>query len=191
MTPNLFRTRRTVKPPFMEQRPIPRKLLLEILEDAHWAPTHGLTCPWRYEIFEGDSRVTLGQALVTIYDQITAPSEIREDKRAKLAKLPAMAPVCITVAVSAPPGGKISEMDEIAAACCSVQNLLLSAHQKGIGSFWASPTAACSSLFAEWLNLDPKTHKGLGIIYLGYPKAENATAIPPRVPLLERVRFHE
>ena len=36
-----YRTRRTVKPDYMDRsREIARDLLLEILEDAHWAPSH-------------------------------------------------------------------------------------------------------------------------------------------------------
>jgi nitroreductase len=44
---SLFRTRRSLKPLAMDPaRPLPREVLLELLEDAHWAPTHGLNQPW-------------------------------------------------------------------------------------------------------------------------------------------------
>lgn len=32
-------------------REIPREVLAALLEDAHWAPTHGLTQPWRFHLF--------------------------------------------------------------------------------------------------------------------------------------------
>jgi nitroreductase len=73
-----YRTRRTIKPNLMDSNlEIDRALLLEILEDANWAPTHGLTQPWRFHLFLGDARHALADALESIYDQITPPDEIR------------------------------------------------------------------------------------------------------------------
>ena len=56
-----YRTRRTIKPVLMDSsREIAHKLLVEILEDAHWAPTHGLTQPWRFHVFTSqDERTAL------------------------------------------------------------------------------------------------------------------------------------
>ncbi|HEY5893074.1 MAG TPA: nitroreductase family protein [Chthoniobacterales bacterium] len=64
MTPEYpYRTRRTIKPNQMDSsRDVPHELLLEILEDAHWAPTHGLTQPWRFHVFLGAARPRLGEA---------------------------------------------------------------------------------------------------------------------------------
>jgi nitroreductase len=79
-------------------------------------------------------------------------------------------------------------MDELCAAACAVQNLLLSAHQRGIGSFWSTPPVACHEGFTAWLGLDAR-HTSLGLVYLGYPTAGPAPT-SSRVPLGERVTFH-
>lgn len=80
-----YRTRRTVKPALMDgSREIARDLLLEILEDAHWAPTHGLTQPWRFHVFTGEARARLANGLQTLYDQLTPEAEFRPEKRSKL-----------------------------------------------------------------------------------------------------------
>ena len=184
-----YRTRRTVKPSQMDgAREVPRELLLEILEDAHWAPTHGMTQPWRFHVFTGPARDRLAEGLQALYDRLTPPAQVRADKREKLRSNALAAPVVIAVAARVEPGGKITETEEIAAASCAVQNLLLSAHQRGLGSFWASPPVSYSSAFAEWLGLD-STHRALGIIYLGYA-LPGARAVSSRVPLTERVVFH-
>jgi nitroreductase len=185
-----YRTRRTIKPDQMEDsRPVPRELLFEILEDAHSAPTHGLTQPWRFHVFTGEGRGKLADALESFYDQLTPAAERREDKRAKLRANVRRAPISIAVASRIEPGGKIGELDEIAATACAVQNLMLSAHQRGLGSFWSSAPVACSSEFLAWLGMDA-THRGLGIVYLGFPLA-GLKALAGRVPLVERVTFHD
>jgi nitroreductase len=184
-----YRTRRTVKPDWMDSsRAISRELLLEILEDAHWAPSHGLTQPWRFHIFTGEARARLGEALQNIYDQVTPAAEVRPEKRAKLRGNLNQAPAVIAVAAHLEAGGKVSKLDELCSTACAVQNLLLSAHQRGLGSFWATPPAACSEEFVAWLGLD-FTYCSLGLIFLGYPK-EGSEPKSIRVPLEERVTFH-
>jgi nitroreductase len=184
-----YRTRRTVKPDHMDRsREITRDLLLEILEDAHWAPSHGLTQPWRFHVFTGKARNRLADALQTLYDQVTPPHEIRPEKRDKLRANSIHAPAVIAVAAHLEAGGKVSKLDELCSTACAVQNLLLSAHQRGLGSFWATPPVACSQEFVTWLGLD-STYCSLGLIFLGYPE-EGSEPKSIRVPLEERVTFH-
>jgi nitroreductase len=188
---SLFRSRRSLKPTAMDPaRDVSRELLLEILADAHRAPTHGLTQPWRFQVFTGPSRNRLAEALPALYDQITPEAARQADKRAKLGSAPRLAPVSIAVAASVEPQGKIPEIEEIAATACAVQNLMLSAHAHGIGSFWSTPPVVMSPEFASWLGLDA-THLTLGLVYLGYAQAGLAPAETPRHPLDAHVVFHE
>jgi nitroreductase len=184
-----YRTRRTIKPALMDgSREIAHELLVEILEDAHWAPTHGLTQPWRFNVFTGEARTRLADALETIYDQITPAIDVRPEKRAKLRQSLHQARAVVAVAAQLELGGKISQLDESCGTACAVQNLLLSAHQRGLGSFWSTMPVACSREFTDWLGLD-STHRSLGLVFLGYPK-EAADPKSNRVPLKERVTFH-
>jgi nitroreductase len=189
MSPDFpYRTRRTIKPVLMDSsRAIAHELLVEILEDAHWAPTHGLTQPWRFHVFVSEARTRLAGVLQTLYDQITPMSEVRPEKRTKLRDNCLQAQAVVTVAAHSEPGGKISRLDELCSTACAVQNLLLSAHQRGLGSFWATPPVACSQEFTTWLGLD-STHCSLGLIFLGY--AKDSPAPSNRVPLEERMTFH-
>ena len=184
-----YRTRRTVKPNMLDSgREVDRALLLEILEDANWAPTHGVTQPWRFHVFIGDARRALGETLMSIYDRITPCDEVRQEKRAKLYSNCEQAPVIIAVAARIEPNGRISTLDELCATACAVQNLLLSSHQRGLGCFWSTAAVGCCQEFLTRLGLD-STHHALGLVYLGYPK-EGAIANSTRIPLMERVIFH-
>jgi nitroreductase len=188
---SLFSTRRSLKPAAMDTaRAVSRDLLLEILADAHRAPTHGLTQPWRFQVFTGPSRERLAEALPELYDRTTPEAARQADKRAKLGSAPRLAPVAIAVAARVEPQGKIPEIEEIAATACAVQNLMLSAHAHGIGSFWSTPPVVMSAEFASWLGLDA-THRALGLVYLGYAQAGMAPAETPRHPLENHVVFHE
>ena len=187
---SIFSTRRSIKPAVMDaSREVSREVLLTILEDAHWAPTHGLTQPWRFQVFTGEARVRLADGLGEIYDRVTLASARNEDKRAKLGAGPRLAPVVIAVAARVDPNGRIPEVEEIAATSCAVENLLLSAHEKGIGSFWSTPPVTMSAEFASWLGLDA-THRMLGLVYLGYPQEGKIPLAAPRDALSEHVVFY-
>lgn len=184
-----YRTRRTIKPHQMDgARAVDEGLLREILEDAHWAPTHGLTQPWRFNVFTGPARSRLGDELGRLYDRLTPAQERRPEKRAKLTAYVLEAPVVIAVSAHVDPSGRISELDEMAATSCAVQNLMLSAHQRGLGSYWSTPPVACAPEFAAWLGQDA-SHRCMGIVYLGYARA-GVAPVSSRVPLDERVVFH-
>ncbi len=56
----IIRQRRSVKPTFMDpEKPVDATLLDTLLENANWAPTHGLTEPWRFTVFTGSARQKL------------------------------------------------------------------------------------------------------------------------------------
>ncbi len=188
---SIFRTRRSIKPAAMDaHREVARDLLLAILGDAHAAPTHGLTQPWRFHVFAGEARIRLAGALQEIYDRTTPVSARNEEKRAKLGTTPRLAPVVIAVAARVEPNGKIPEIEEIAATACAVENLMLSAHQKGLGSYWSTPPATMSAEFATWLGLDD-AHRMLGLVYLGYSQTGKTPGPISRNPLTAHVVFHE
>lgn len=190
---SVYRARRSLKPLAMDpSRPIPRELLAELLEDAHWAPTHGLTQPWRFHVFATPaSRARLADALQEIYDTLTPPPRRDAEKRAKLGLAPRHAPAVVALFAKVEPAGKIPEWEEIAAVSCAAQNLLLSAHERGLGSYWSSPLPACSPEFARRLDLDPETHRALGLLYLGWPLPDQPAPRSTRAPLAERVTWHE
>ncbi|MDP0490262.1 MAG: nitroreductase [Verrucomicrobiota bacterium JB023] len=188
---SIYRQRRSLKPLDMDpNREVPRETLLSLLEDAHWAPTHGLTQPWRFHVFQApESRAALADQLQAIYDEII-PAEARDEaKREKLGKVLRHAPLVIALAAKVEPGGKIPEWEEIAATSCAAQNLMLSAHEQGIGSYWSTPPVTCSAEFGQWLGLD-ETHRVLGLLYLGYLPEGAKEPRSTRAPLETRVVWH-
>ena len=76
----LIRRRRSIKPDKMSDRPVDPVVLGNILENANWAPTHGMTEPWRFKIFEGDGREKLAAALQKIYKDETPADKFRPEK---------------------------------------------------------------------------------------------------------------
>ncbi|WP_232529730.1 nitroreductase family protein [Rosistilla oblonga] len=182
----LIRQRRTIKPAQMDSRPIQRDVIQTLLEDANWAPTHGLTEPWRFTLFTGDSRQRLAKLLSETYREITPPAEFKQNKFDKFAVNPTLAPLVVAIGMKRQPSKKISEIDEIAAVACAVQNIHLSATAFGLGGFWSSNAAACSDALREFVGLGDEDRM-LGLFYLGYPAADWPAGT--RNPIADKVRW--
>ena len=74
----LIRTRRTIKPPMMSDAPVSEEDLRAVLENANWAPTHGLTQPWRFRVYRGDARAKLADDLANLYVTAIPKEEQKE-----------------------------------------------------------------------------------------------------------------
>ena len=135
-----IRQRRSIKPVDMDAgKPVDRGLLMELLENANHAPTHGQTEPWRFHIFQGEGRRTLAQTMARIYQETTPANEFREDKMKKMSENPLLAGAVVAIGMARRGGAKIPEVEEIAAVACAVQNLALSATAAGLAGYWSSP----------------------------------------------------
>ncbi len=165
----VIENRRTIKPEDFSDRVVHREIVEKLLNAAKWAPTHGLTQPWHFKVFEDEQRNVLGQQLAKIYKQNT--EQFNEKKHQKLLSRPLKASVVIALCMRRQETGKIPEIEEIAAVSCAVQNMMLLATAYGIGSFWASPKISYSKQMLDFLNLSEKD-KCLGFLYLGYPKSD-------------------
>ncbi len=186
LSDSLIRSRRSIFPPSYVDQPIPKETILELLENANHAPTHRLTQPWRFTVFTGEGLKALGDFMAENYRATTSPASFSQVKydvtRDKILKSGAV----IAINVELHPE-LVPEWEEIAATAAAVQNLWLSAWERGIGGYWSTPGGALEPL-AEFLNL-PGNQKNIGLFYLGH---HHAPAVPARrTPIEEKVVWVE
>ena len=185
----LIRHRRSIKPVDMDSsRAVERTLLTTILEDATWAPTHGLTEPWKFIVHQGGARQRLAETMQCVYQATTPANEFREDKMKKMGENPLLAPVVIACVMERRGGAKIPEVEEIEAVACALQNLQLSATAAGLGCYWSSPPLLGTREFAEWLQIGVED-RCVGLIYLGWPKSGLNWPRSVRQPVKSKTRW--
>lgn len=167
---NFIRQRRSIKPVDMDTaRGVDRAVLDALFENANWAPTHGLTEPWRFHVFQGNARQQLADEMRRLYQAQTPVAEFRADKMRKLGENPLLAPVVIAIVMQRNGGAKICELEEIEATACAVQNMHLTASAHGLAAYWSTPPLVYSPEFAQWLSIG-KEDRCLGLFYIGWPK---------------------
>ena len=167
----VIRQRRSLTPEQFSSRKVHKEQVELMLNNALWAPTHGLTQPWRFKVFMGEARQRLSDLLPALYQKFTPVESFKQAKFDKMKERPLLASVVIAVCMERDKSEKIAEIEEIEAVACAVQNIQLTATAYGIGAFWATPKVIYSAEMNEFLNLGEKD-KCLGLIYLGYPNGE-------------------
>jgi nitroreductase len=156
--------------------PVPRALIETLLNAAVQAPNHHKVRPWRFVVFAGAGRETLGEAMVHMALKLKpdALPEALDAERKKVRR----APVVIAVGVDQPNGPKVLEIENVCAAAGAAQNLLLAAHASGLAAIWRTGPGARDADVKALCGLAPDQHL-IGFIYVGYPLAESAPVARP------------
>lgn len=158
--------RRTIDPDNYNGNDTPKEIIEKMLEAANWAPTHGLTEPWRFIIYAKDKVHNLGELHAEVYRQNTPEEQFLQKKNDKL-KYRAQHCSHVIICVNRK-GNKsnIPEIEEIAATSCAIQNMLLVATQYNTATFWSTGGMCYHPALKQALGLE-ETDKILGFIYVG------------------------
>jgi nitroreductase len=167
----LIRRRRSVSPNGFKPRKVQRDQLENMLEAANWAPTHGLTEPWRFSVFTGDAYLEMVEKVASIYEKHTVADKLNPIKGDKIRARKETCTVAIAVWLKRQESGRISEEEEVMAVACAVQNMALVATAYGMSLFWSSPPMIQHPEFADFLDIK-SPDRCLGILYVGYPEGE-------------------
>lgn len=167
----VIRDRRSIKPESFSSRKVHREIVENVLTNATWAPTHGMTQPWRFKVFMDGGLKQLAEFLPEIYKAKTPEQSFSARKYETLGKRPLHVSVIVAVCMERDPNRKIAEIEEIEAVACAVQNMYLTCTAYGIGGFWSSPGFIYTPEMNTFLGLGEED-KCLGLFYMGYPSEE-------------------
>lgn len=142
MTPQLLneliKKRRSVFPDQFEAgKKIDDAIIQQILENATWAPNHGLGEPWHFTVFTGEGLQSLANFQSNLYKQ-EAGESFNEGKYIKLQQQPLKASHIISIGMKRSAKKSIPEIEDIEAVSCAVQNIYLSVTAYGLGGYWTT-----------------------------------------------------
>lgn len=151
----------------------PKELIERILEAAVQAPNHHLTQPWRFCVLSGKAREDLGQVMADVLRRSMddPEGEPEQTQLAKEAEKPLRAPVLIAVGMKKSDNAKVVPVEDVEATAAAVENLLLAAHDLGLGAMWRTGDAAYHPLVKQFFGLGVEDHLA-GFVYVGYPAVE-------------------
>ena len=182
----LIKSRRSTKPRLFNGSKIDDDIIWQILENANWAPNHGLTQPWRYKVFTDSGLEKLAEFQANLYKEITLKEKFKPEKYDRMKSNILKSSHVIVICMERQRTEKILELEEVEAVACSVQNMALTAAAYQICSFWGSGGVTYTQELKDFLGLEEQD-KCLGYLYLGY--SDDPTTKSRRDPIQERVEW--
>lgn len=134
----------------------------ELLTIAARVPDHRKLGPWRFVVFEGETRKAFGEGLADILLKRGKPAGEIEDARNSFRR----APVVVAVISSPVDDGRTPVWEQELSAGAVCYNLLLAANASGWAGAWLTEWAAFDAEAGALLGLKDK-ERVAGFIYLG------------------------
>ena len=174
-------TRRSV-PKLTDESPT-RAQIEKLLDAAVRAPSHHLTQPWRFVVLTGAALDDFGSAWAA---GTTRGGKDASGIAAKAHRAPVLIAVIATPHLNHP---KVVEMEEHYATGMAMQNILLAAHDMGLGAMIRTWPAAEMGEVRDLLGVGPDDRIA-GLIYLGYPApGDSERPMSRRSPAAERTEW--
>jgi len=181
----IIKNRRATLPKFMAKKEVDRKLILNLLENANWAPNHKNTEPWRFLVYQNESKLRLAESVFTSLEEKHKESlDVNMQKAQNFRDNLLRVPVAIAIVLQRDSAQRIPEWEEIAAVSMAVQNIWLTATDLGLGAFWATPPFL--PLIQPLLELE-LGQKLLGFFFVGHVAMDYPS--PGRGPISEKVKW--
>lgn len=180
--------RRSIKPTEFNGSKIEKAQIESLLAMADWAPTHGLTEPWRFVIMANEAVNRFCMDHARMYKENTSPENFKQVSYDKFLTQGEKASHIIAVFSSRGERAGILVQEEICATACAMQNILLSATAMGIASFWSTGGQILQPAMKSYFQLREQDTM-LGVLYLGY---SDKTISPGKriTPLLEKQMWY-
>lgn len=164
-----------------ENRPVPHELIEQILTAGTYAPSAHNRQPWRFAVvqsFDIKKRLaqSMGARLRSDLEADSVPQAIIEKDVSRSYDRLTSAPVLLVLCVS------MVDMDgynddqrnhneyimAVQSTAMAGQNILLAAHDNGLGACWMCAPLFCADVVQATLQL-PQDWQAQGIISIGYP----------------------
>lgn len=146
-----IRTRRTHKQYGSE--PVSEAVVRELVDLARWAPNHKLTNPWRFRLLGTETRRGI--------DELVPEAEVM-----KLRRAPTL--VLVTAVQSEDP---VLAEEDVRATAAATYALLLAATDRGLASYWRTPSCFREPSIRRLLGL-AESEVMVALVHLGPPVTE-------------------
>lgn len=153
----------------MKPDPVPRDLVMRLLDAAVWSPNHRLTEPWQFFVLEGESKERFAQIRRDFRRKQLPNPEAAEVQPAldKVYRDTVETPLIIAVTSHLAEDPERREED-IWATYGAAYAFMLGAWSEGLGTYFRTGVMRDDPLLRQLLSL-PENRRIIGIIYAGYP----------------------
>ena len=152
----VIRDRRSVKKGYNDNE-VTEEVVRDLLDDAIWAPTHGMRQPWRFIFIDSSQLPNFAKKVAATY-----PQEKQQNREDYLNE-----PNAILVIIMEEPEIPKQWDENFGATAAMIQNFWLLAWEKQLGIVWKTNLHIYDPSVKEVLNVSDN-EKIVGFIHMGY-----------------------
>ena len=162
-TSDLIKNRRAIYPQQFGDTDISENDIKEILQNANHAPSHKLTQPWFFKVYQNKSKLELADSMVNHY-KLSGNLKNVSIKEKKITEKCFQSNCIIVIFMNRDHAESIPEWEEVASTAMAVQNMWLTCVEKNIGCYWSTPSYIQN--MGDYFKLK-QNQKCLGFFYMG------------------------
>lgn len=180
-----IRSRRSIRS--FNAQPVSTDLIVELINDAVWAPNHGMREPWRFILAErAEAKEHVASLMLESVQNMKLmklmPGKLQQALKNKISRMPAH-----LIVVMKNEKDPHKQEEDYAAVSCVIQNFQLLAWEQGLGMIWSTMEYIHSPIFCEGLSVK-SDERIVGVLHMGYfdktPKPKPRTSAEQKLTLL-------
>jgi len=160
----------------------------KLLENASWAPSHGLVQAWHFKVYTGDAIQRFFSVQQQIYKAITPPEKFLDFKYDAYTEKHKRVSHIVAVIAQRDPYKRFPKQEDIVSVACAVENIYLSLEAYGIAGYLSTGEICYSEAMRNFLNLKADDEP-IGFFILGEASGENPRPPRVRVPVAQKTEW--
>ena len=163
-------------------------IIEKLLENATWAPSHGLGQVWEFKVFADEGVDAFFKEQQRIYKTTTMPEKFNDIKYQKYPEKSNKVSHVIAVIARRDPKKRFPKQEDIVSAACAVQNIYLSMQAYDVGGYLSTGDVCYTKEMRVFLGLE-KEDECLGFFILGIPDKNFNRPERKRIPANEKTEW--
>jgi len=184
----IIKKRRTTPPEDFNGKPVDKQIIQEMLEAANWAPTHGMTEPWRFVVYGGNKVAEFGQLHAELYKKYTPEDQFLQKKYDTILNRGQKTSHIIVVMLKRGDRKNIPFHEELIAVGCAVQNMLLVSASHNVATYWGTGGMCYHPAMKEAFGLEEEDAM-VGFVFVGKTTNDDLPVGKRNTPITDKVKW--
>lgn len=160
----------------------------QLLENASWAPSHGLVQAWYFKVFAGEGLKSFFKVQKEIYKEVTPPNKFYDFKYEGYDEKWKRVSHVVAIIAKRDPFKRFPKQEDLVSVACAVENIYLSLNAYGIGGYLSTGDVCYSKSMRDFLHLEEEDVP-VGFFVLGIPDEEFVRPPRTRIPASEKTEW--
>lgn len=167
---------------------IPDEIIEKLLENATWAPSHGLVQAWNFKVYTGKGLESFYSIQQEIYKAITPVSKFNQEKYSKIPGKSKKVSHVIVVIARRDPNKRFPKQEDLVSVACAVQNIYLSMQAYGVAGYLSTGDICYAEPMRRYLGL-AEDDECIGFLTLGIADENYKRPERKRVSVTEKTEW--